>query len=66
MSWVCYLGGQRQGERDRRITAQNLVDRPYLSGEATVFNPKTGETWKRRFGTWSKVTPASRKKAGTA
>lgn len=33
----------------------NIVDRPFRAGNAMVRNDHTGETWERRFGTWSMV-----------
>lgn len=53
MSWQCYHNGRSFGApRASRQTAQNLVDKPYLRGRASVQHVGTGEIYERRDGGW--------------
>lgn len=61
-SWECWHGGIRQGRRSTVKAAMNLVDRPFVSGNASVRNVETGEEWERRMGSWNKIEPAKSRK----
>jgi hypothetical protein len=53
--WHCWQRGIRQGSASTRQAAMNIVDRPFRSGNAMVRHERTGETWERRFGSWSRL-----------
>jgi hypothetical protein len=63
--WITYLAGwtRRVGTAATLKRAMNLVDRPYIKGYALVKNEKTGETWERKRGSWSKTADAQRPRA---
>ncbi len=49
--------GRIVGRSATRKAAMNLVDgRPYQRGIFTVKHKRTGETWVRRGGSWSKTS----------
>ena len=60
MVWIAWLDGvRRAGEFKQRSVAMNSFIKPYyLAGKAEVRNPRTGETFERKFGSWFRTQPA--------
>lgn len=54
MAWVAWLNGVPDAREYReKSTAMNSFHKPYYRrGKAEVRNPRTGETFERRAGTW--------------
>ena len=62
--WIAYLAGwtKRVGSAATLKRAMNLVERPYIGGHAVVSHERTGETWERKRGSWTKTAEAQRQR----
>lgn len=67
--WGFWHQGCRIGRRSTRQAAIRAADKFLRWGGAVVINTVTGETWKRRGGTWGKTRdgwPTTKTKKGAA
>ncbi len=64
--WAAILNGQFVGRASTRQAAMNLIDRPYQAGAGRIERSRTGETWRRRGGSWFRVAASAGVKTGVA